>query len=176
MGYLRKPVPENFVDCVFTQTEQVTVSNTTTETSLVGDGSGSVLFPADYFSIGKTIEVRTAGLVSGANNDTATVRVYLGTNKLIESVATIPAAITDAEYDVWIVLTCIAADTFMGQGYTRILAGVGLQTAYTRPLKMTAPVTIDTSAAHAFDITYQWNNARTANTITATSGYITAIK
>lgn len=176
VGYLKKPYPENFVDSVFTKREQVTLANTTEEVSLVGYGTGSTLFPADYFFVGKTLEIKTAGILSGTNNDTGTIRIYLGENEIVESVATFPATITNAQYDMWFTLTCISANTFIGQGYTRILAGVGLQTAYTRPIKLLSPITIATNQAYNMDITYQWSAARTTNSITSTNGYILAIK
>ena len=68
MGYLRKPfVPalvDNFVNGDFVQTQKITLTNSTTETSLVGSGSGSVLYPSNFFIIGKSVSVAAAGFIT----------------------------------------------------------------------------------------------------------------
>lgn len=82
MGYLRKPfVPalvDAFVNGDFTQTQKITLTNTTTETSMVGSGTGSVLYPSEFFVIGKSIDLKAAGFISAKNGHTSTLRIYLG--------------------------------------------------------------------------------------------------
>jgi hypothetical protein len=179
VGYLRKPfVPalvDTFVNGDFTQTQKITLTNTTTETSMVGSGTGSVLYPSEFFVIGKSIDLKAAGFISAKNGHTSTLRIYLGNIKLVESTLTMPAALTDASYDLYFTLSCVGENLIIGQGYTRIMAGVGQTTSYFRPLRMTADATINASTSNLLNITYQWGTADTGDSVTSTNAIVTSI-
>ena len=180
MGYLRKPfVPalvDNFVNGDFTQTQKITIANTTTETSMVGSGTGSVLYPSEFFVIGKSITVTGAGFITAKNGHTSTLRIYLGNVNLVESTLTMPTALTNAAYDLYFNFTCVGENLIIGQGYTRIMAGVGQATSYFRPLRMTADATIDAATSNLLDITYQWGTADADDSVTSTNAIVTSIR
>ena len=54
----------------FSQTSAVTVANTTTETSIVGAGSGSLSFPANYFTGGVSFRFCMGGVFRNNANNT----------------------------------------------------------------------------------------------------------
>lgn len=180
MGYLRKPfVPalvDTFVNGDFAQTQKITLANSTIETSLVGSGAGSVLYPSEFFVIGKSVDVKSAGFISAKNGHTSTLRIYLGGVKLVESTLTMPAALTNASYDLYFNFTCVGENLIIGQGYTRIMAGVGQTTSYFRPLRMIADATIDATTSNLLDITYQWGTADADDSVTSTNAIVTSIR
>lgn len=51
------------------------ITNTTTETSLIGTGVGSLTVPANTFKVGDSFTVKLCGPLSCANNETIRIRV-----------------------------------------------------------------------------------------------------
>lgn len=51
------------------------ITNTITETSLVGTGVGSLTVPANFFTVGDSFVAKMCGLLSCANNETIHIRV-----------------------------------------------------------------------------------------------------
>lgn len=61
---------------LFAQTALGTlITNTTTETSLIGTGVGSLTVPANAFQVGDSFTVKLCGPLSCANNETIHIRV-----------------------------------------------------------------------------------------------------
>lgn len=54
---------------LFTQTSDQTITATTTETTLLGTGLGSLIVPANGFEVGDTFQLRICGNISAHNND-----------------------------------------------------------------------------------------------------------
>jgi hypothetical protein len=70
----------------FTQTVNgPIVTATTTESSILGAGQGSLTVPANAFQVGDTFLCKIKGLCSAHNNDDWTVRVKSGTTVLAQS-------------------------------------------------------------------------------------------
>lgn len=154
--------------CVFSQTANSVIGNSTTETSMAGTGVGSNTFPANFFVPGRTVEVNASGMISGVNGDHGTVRVYFGGTKIVESVGTMPITFTNAGVQVKFSLTYRGNNKFIGQGYTIILAGQAFATSYFRSLLMTEEITKAINQENALSITYQWGAAKAGNTLTIT--------
>ena len=64
---------------LFTQiADSVMISGTTAESSLIGDGIGSLIIPANGFAAGDSFRGDMGGIISAQNNDTIRVRVGAG--------------------------------------------------------------------------------------------------
>ena len=71
--------PYPLVYGLFAQTSNSsTVTNTTTETSIVGSGVGTLSVPAGAFSVGDSFSGRMVGHISSKNNDTIRIKVKSG--------------------------------------------------------------------------------------------------
>ena len=68
---------------LYAQTVQsATLTNSTTETSVVGTGVGSLSVPADAFVVGDSYHAKIGGVISAQNNDTITIRIKTGSTVL----------------------------------------------------------------------------------------------
>ena len=68
---------------LYSQTVQsATVTNTTTETSIVGTGVGSLTIPANSFAVGDSYHAKIGGVLSAQNGDDITIRVKSGSTVL----------------------------------------------------------------------------------------------
>lgn len=80
---------------LFTQLSEATVAATTSETSLLGIGNGTLSVPANGFQIGDTFTFRMCGTMNAHNNDTFTFRIKSGSVILATSGAiTMPTCTT----------------------------------------------------------------------------------
>lgn len=153
---------------LFTQTQAVTVANTTNETTMFGSGVGSETLSANYLEVGKTIRVTARGIHSTLNSSqTATFLLKIGgTTVATSSSFTISQALTNASFEIEALVTCYstgALGTVWGQGmYVR-------SGSQTRSIASTAASTVDTTGALAVDLTIAWGAADPANTIKTTN-------
>ncbi|WP_207516002.1 hypothetical protein [Longitalea luteola] len=71
----------------FAQTATVTVSNTTSETTLIGSGTGSLVIPPAAWGVGKSFEVTVQGIYSTdiASPTSITLRLKLGSTVIASS-------------------------------------------------------------------------------------------
>lgn len=171
-GFVKRGIEQSIVSgTFFTQTSDKTVGNTTTETSLVGTGSGSMTLPANTLKAGTTIRVKMKGYVSGVNGDTSTLKIKLGSTELATSTGTWQT-LTGVGFDFEFDLTCRttgATGTVIGQGRSLIAGGQGFATVTMRALTMSTTKTIDTTASQTIDLTYTWGTASASDTITITN-------
>jgi len=153
----------------FTQTADKTVGNTTTETSIVGTGLGSVSFPANYFKYGKKLRITGWGTLSGANGTATTLKIKLGDTTIVSNTSNLPTELIGTKFDIEINLTVRSTGTtgtVVCGGTTIIHSAIGFGTATTRNFFTSTPVTIDTTVALQLDATYQFGVAAEGNTIT----------
>lgn len=158
---------------VFTQTAVKTVANTTTETTLVNTGVGSVTLPANLFVAGKTIRLTAAGYYgTTTTGPTMIMTVYLGATAIMLSpTTTITASQTTKPWNLSAVITCYSAGssgTVWGQGSSIFTTGT---TPYSinASLVDTAVKTVNTTTTQAVDLRAKWGTANAANTITLTN-------
>lgn len=160
----RKGHPEAVL---FVQTDTVTVANTTTETALSGTGVGSLVLPANFLIIGRTIRIRGFGYHSSTGNPTVTFRVKLGSTTVGTVTGTGGNGTNDGfEFDG--VLTCRttgASGTVQPQGKYQELHPSGLIEGG----GSTSTVTIDTTVSQTISLTFQWGTANAGNTISLTN-------
>ena len=68
---------------LFTQIDNsIPVVNTITETSLIGNGIGTLSVPENTFKIGDTFFLKMSGKISSRNNDNLTIRLHANGNDI----------------------------------------------------------------------------------------------
>lgn len=161
-----------FVGNIYTQTTSVTVANTVTETSLL---TSTVTLPANFFTIGKQLNIKVRGFHSGVSTPTIRIRVKLGSTVILDTGVINSGNSTNAYFDIDGVICCRtvgATGTVMSQGYFTELGGGAGAFGMTN----TAAATIDTTASLVYDVTVEWGTASASNTITSTNGYVCVMK
>jgi len=164
---------------LFRQISNSTVANTTVETSAFSNVDGSQTLPANFMEANGMWRLSGYGFISGVNNNTATIRIKVGSVTLITSTLTMPATFTNSEFLVEFFLSCRtdgATGTVIGQGNTIISAGVGQATSYFRSLLMTTTAVVNTTISNKIDVTYQWGTASASNSMTLTHATFYPVK
>ena len=177
-GYI-DGIKQDFVGCIFTQTANQTVGNTTSEISIIGTGVGTLILPANFWAVGKTLLLRLDGYISALNSATTSVRIKLNSTTLVESLNSSMPSLVNSYFSLELLITCRSVGTsgkIYTQGKTTVAGVAGLGSAYIRELITTAPVTVNTTVAAAISATYQWSSASTSNSLTSTNGFIEILK
>lgn len=158
----------------FTQTADVTVANTTAETSILGTGVGSKTLGASSLIAGKTIRISGSGYIADLLTPTGRIKVKLGSTIILDSTAAALVTVTGSgrfEYEA--IITCRTtggSGTVYCQGDARYYSI--LTAANFIQMVNTATTTINTTTSQAIDVTWQWGTANAANTITLTNATI----
>lgn len=168
----------------FTETADATIGNSTTETTVVGTGVGSVTLPAKLLVAGRTIRLTARGSY-GTDAVAPTLRIKV---KLIDSTpttvvildtgaVTLTAAQTNQYWELDALVTCRttgATGTVFAQGLLTLSNGA--TTALHLEMSSggtananTATSTIDTTKTEKVEITATWGTANANNTITTTN-------
>lgn len=169
-------VQQQLVGTLFTKTADTTVGGTTTETSLIGTGTGTATLPANFFVVGKTLRVRAGGHFSTDAVTPATLNIRLrlggisGTIILATGDKTPAGAVTQDFWEVDITLTCRttgATGTVMANG-NFYHGDDSTNVLYEWEMTNTAAVTVDTTASLAVVLSADWGGTDADDTITAT--------
>lgn len=160
---------------LFTQTADKSVSNTTTETTIVGTGVGGLTLPANFWVAGKTIRVTMSGVYStvAVTGDTVTIKVKYGTTVLASKATT--ALVTGGTNLFWaseVIVTCRSTGA---TGTVQVSGGVIYQIAGSATVEDelnngVATTTLDTTASGLFDITITHSAANGSNTVKSLVG------
>ena len=162
---------------LFSQTNSVTDAVQTTETSLVGTGSGSKILAANLYGVGTVVKFEANGFYStGAVPGTLTINmkhsggvtstVTIGTTGAITPLA----SATNAVWRLWGNITCRTT----GTGGTLIIntifetapSSLSVLTPAEASITNTTTVTVDTTAAQTVDLTAAWSAASQSITMT----------
>jgi len=170
-------------DCfirLFTQLRDKTVSNTTSEVSLINTtgAKGSLLLPANILQVGSVLKFKMDGIYNDASTPTATVRIKIGAITIIESATTIPSNLTNAFFNAEFMLVVRSIGTsgsICGEGTTFIKSPTSVGAPAMRALQMLTDVNINTTIDNLFDLTYQWSAASTSNSLTSRNILIEAM-
>jgi hypothetical protein len=163
---------------VFSQTVDATVAATNVELSITGTGIGAASFPANYFKIGKTIDIDLTGRYSSAAAESITFKIKFVsgaitpvTTLIVSSGALSLGAQTDDYFRVRMTLT------FRSTGLTGSLIGQGdvVIGNTVKRLIMTAPVVLDTTVIENLLITGQWSSNNATNSITTTNAKVVIV-
>jgi len=150
---------------LYAQTVQSpTITNTTTETSIIGTGVGGLTVPANTFQVGSSYHGKIGGVISNQNNDTIIVRIKTGST-ILASTGTI--TLSTATTQGW---ECELDFTIATIGATGSMCTNG-NFAYNRNsgslegFVFQDVQTIDTTIANTLDITVEWGQAKTQDEI-----------
>jgi hypothetical protein len=155
---------------IFVQTADQTIANTVTETTMLGSGSGTLTLPADFWTVGKCLSIDLHGDFADSGTPTAEVQAYFGATSLIDSGATTLSGLSATEkWKCSVRMTCRSVGAtgtieatldFEYETTTGSSPIQGLDTAG----KLTV---VDTTAAGAMDVTFEWGTASASNTLTS---------
>lgn len=168
-------IQKNLSGVVFVQTADKTVTNTVTQTSIVGTGVGTVTLPANFFVAGKTIRLRIGGVYSTPALSTPSVIVRVKYGSTVIATVTTSALLsgaTNLEFDGKVDITCRTpggVGTVITHGDVIYATGVAGTTAVDPLNNAGATTTIDTTTSNLLDVTIQWDTATTTRIVKATS-------
>ncbi len=162
--------PYPLVYGLFSQTSNSsTVTNTTTETSIVGSGVGTLSVPAGAFNVGDSFLGRMVGHISSKNNDTIRIKVKSGSAILGDSgLITMPQT-TSKHYTIDLNFTIRAIGA---AGVASIVTGIVF--TYSKDASnafegydssIINNTTFDTTSSNTLDVTVQWGAADVLDSI-----------
>lgn len=158
------------VSGLFTQTANgPTVTATTTESTIVGTGVGSLTIPANTFQVGDSFRVDIMGHISAKNNDTVRIRVKAGSILLGDTGLVTMPNITNKHFDMNLNFTVRS----LGAAGTASIASGG-QFTYSKnasnafegsDFSIVNNTTFDTTISNTLNITVQWSSTDPLNSI-----------
>lgn len=158
-------IPPKYNPGLYAQTVQSpTVTNTTTETSIVGTGVGVMMIPANGFSVGDSFHGKMGGVISHQNNDILTIRVksdgvVLATTGPIDLTAS-----TSQGWEIELDFT-IAAIGATGTICTNGNFAYNRSTGSLEGYVFQDVVAFDTTVNNTLDITVEWGQSKTQDQI-----------
>lgn len=155
---------------LFSQTgNSINVSGTTTESTLIDGGLGTLSVPANGFTAGDSFRADMAGVFNVGNNQTITIRVKSGSVVLLDSGA---QPITNITNDVWSLSVNFTIRQIGTAGVASIVSLGAFH--YTKTNNGTVEgfsfntvnnTTFDTTINNTLDITVQWGSTSASNNI-----------
>lgn len=165
---------------LFTATADKTVANTTTQTSLIGTGVGTLTLPANCLTAGRSVRIKLYGFYEARNNvDTLNFRAKLGSTVVTSTLLTDLdlSGSTNVYWELEAIITCRTvgvSGTVVGQ--IRMLHFAddpsANDTVFGTGNFTTNAVTVDTTGTLALDLTGEWSSAEVENTITSTNATV----
>ena len=155
---------------LFSQTgNSVVVSGTTTESSLIDGGAGTLSVPANGFSIGDSFRGDFGGILNVGNNQTLRIRLKTGSVELADSGI---QPITNITNDVWSLSVNFTIRQIGAAGVASIVTLGAFH--YTKTNNGTVEgfsfntvnnTTFDTTINNTLDVTVQWGSTSVDNSI-----------
>jgi hypothetical protein len=155
---------------LYTQTASSTpVTYTTTETSLLDGGVGTLTVPANGFKVGDSFHAILTGYISSVNNHTLTIRIKSGSVVLATTGSITMAATTDRHWKLEVYFT---VRTLGASGVASIATGGTFM--YTKNASTNFEGTnfstetttgFDTTISNTLSITAQWGQTNTGDSI-----------
>jgi hypothetical protein len=156
---------------LFSQTgNSITVSGTTTESTLIGGGVGTLSVTSNGFSIGDSFRGDFGGVISASNNETIRLRVKTGSVILLDSgVQTLTSSVSNAIFTLSLNFTIrnvgvagVADIVTLGRfSYAKTnnatVEGFGFNTVNN--------TTFNTTINNTLEVTIQWGSASSLNQI-----------
>ena len=170
-------IKQSLTGCIFSQTADVTIASTTTETTVIGSGVGTVTLPANFFTVGKTLRIRGLGYFSDTGTPDITINVKLGSTTLITTgTVALAGTISNNLWEVDAIITCRtvgSSGTVMAQG--KFMYDESVHGGTTLGMVDTSADTIDTTASLAVNVTQTWGTNSASNTFTCTNFIVEVI-
>lgn len=159
----------NLVAAIFTQTADKTITNTTSETSAIGTGVGTLTLLANTLVAGSTIHIDGGGVYSAAaiTPGNLTIKIKLGSTVIATCVlgALVSGATTLAyNFDAVLVFRSIGASgTVLCHGELDYNSGLGRN--FGDLTNNGAVTTIDTTVDQILDVSVTWQTASVSNIV-----------
>ena len=156
---------------LFAQTANSTlITNTTTETSLINGGVGSLTVPANGFQIGDSFRAVFGGVINANNNQNITIRIKAGSLVLLSSgLQNLGSSVIN---DVWSLNIDFTIRQIGAAGVASIVSLGAFHYTKTNNASVQGfgfnivnNTTFDTTISNTLDVTAQWQNASTGNNI-----------
>ena len=166
---------------MFAQTgDSLTVSATTVETSIIGDGVGTLIVPANGFSVGDSFQASLDGTLSCIN--TATIHIHVRTTGGVLLCDTGVLALDTATSQNWTLNLFFTIRKIGGTTVASISSG-GIfsyiknsgQTYEAYPLSQVNDTTFDTTILNTLAVNVVWNSNNTGNKIFSRNFTLTKI-
>lgn len=151
---------------LFSQTASITVSNTTSETTLVGGGTGSVTLTASYLTVGKTLKLFAQGYHSATSSPTLNMKFLLGTTT-VSATGNVTLSTTSNSY--WEAMANVVCTTTGSSGAVNAQGKFVEAGATPFGMANTTSVAINTTTSMAVNLTAQWSTASTTDSIVCTN-------
>jgi hypothetical protein len=162
------PTTTNFG--LFAQTaNSTTITNTTTESTLIGTGVGSLLIPANGFAVGDSFHAKLIGHISCNSSATIQLRVKSGSVLLSDTgiIALDAATNKHWELNVYFTIRALGATTvasIASGGIFSYTKNSGLNFEGTN-FSVVNNTTFDTTISNTLNITAKWGAANAADSI-----------
>lgn len=163
------------IKTLFTQSPDVVIANTTTESSLLSTGVGSKTISANTLTVGSVIRIKASGYIKNTGSPFCQVKIKLGSTVIADTTLTGMFAITGSQQwsieGEFTVKSIGGSATIIGQSifYYATSASTQEQVIFTTN---TSTSTFDSTANQTIDLTYQWNTANANNSITTNTCYL----
>jgi hypothetical protein len=171
-------IRQDLVGCIFSQTENKTVSNVSGEVSLFGNGVGTTTLPANFWTVGKSLKITIMGFVSSGVNRASSIRVKIGSVTIVSSINETLSLLDNNFWEGFVIITCRsigATGSVIAQGRTLMGTSADLNVTM-RKLVNTTAVQVNTTISSDLDITYEWENPSTSNSVTTTNVIVEVVK
>jgi hypothetical protein len=156
---------------LYSQTaNSVIVTNTTTESTLIGTGVGTLTVPANGFSVGDSFRAIFGGVMNAGNNETIRIKLKSGSVILLDSgLQNLGSAIID---DVWSLNVDFTIRQIGTAGVASIVSLGSFHYTKTNNASIQGfgfnvvnNTTFNTIISNTLDVTVQWGSASTGNNI-----------
>lgn len=155
---------------LYSQTgNSVTVSGTTTESTLIDGGVGTLSVPANGFSVGDSFRADFGGILNVGNNQTMRLRLKTGSVVLADSGV---QAITNITSDVWSLSVNFTIRQIGAAGVASIVTLGSFHYSKTNngtvegfSFNTVNNTTFDTTINNTLDVTVQWGSTSVDNSI-----------
>ena len=146
------------------------IVNTTTETTLLNGGVGTLTVPANGFSVGDSFSVNMGGTLSANNNEGLTIRIKSGSTILASTGTVIMSGATNRKWILqatFVIRSIGAAGTaaIYTSGFFEYLKNASSNLEFFNATSLNN-TTFDTTSANTLNITAQWAVASPNNSIT----------
>jgi hypothetical protein len=156
---------------LFAQTEDATaVTNTTDETTIIGNGVGTLSVPANSFQVGDSFHAKLIGKISCIGSAELQIRVKTISGVLLADTGVIALdASTDRNWEINVYFTvrelgAVGTASIVSGGIFSYIKNSGANFEGMN-FSVVNDTTFDTTVSNELDVTVEWNAASTSNSI-----------
>jgi hypothetical protein len=152
---------------LFVQTADQTVTNTVSETTILGSGVGSLTLPANFLVAGKMLRVRIAGIYSTPSLVTPSILVKIKFGSTVLASVTTTSLLSGASSLRFSGEALITCRTIGSSGSVMVHGEIGYSTGVLGTIALDAlnnngvAVTVNTTSSNTLDVSVTWDAATT---------------